>query len=48
MRKIRTFRNEDSAFRLLGAVLMEIDESWRIGYQYLDMLEFWRGLVHYD
>ncbi|MBE3519257.1 MAG: IS256 family transposase [Firmicutes bacterium] len=41
-RVIRIFPNEDSALRLLGAVLMEIDENWATGHRYFDMSEYWR------
>jgi transposase-like protein len=43
-RVIRIFPNVESALRLLGAVLMEIDESWSTGKRYLDMDEYltWR------
>jgi putative transposase len=40
-RVIRIFPNIDSAFRLLGAVLMEQDEQWMTGYRYFDMNEYW-------
>jgi len=39
-RVIRIFPNEDSALRLLGAVLMEIDESWSTGHRYFDMSDY--------
>ena len=44
-RVIGIFPNEESALRLLGAVLMEIDESWATGNKYLDMTEYllWRN-----
>jgi len=43
-RVIGIFPNEESALRLIGAVLMEIDESWTTGNRYLDMTEYllWR------
>jgi len=43
-RVIGIFPNEESALRLIGAVLMEIDESWTTGNKYLDMTEYllWR------
>ena len=40
-RVIRIFPNEASAERLLGALLMEIDEAWGSGMRYLDMALFW-------
>jgi transposase-like protein len=36
-RVIRIFPNEDSAIRLLGALLMEHNEKWSTGRKYLDM-----------
>jgi len=41
-RVIRIFPNEESALRLIGAVLMEIDETWSTGHRYFDMEEYWR------
>jgi transposase-like protein len=38
-RVIRIFPNEDSALRLMGALLAEIHEEWQ-GRRYLDMTEF--------
>ncbi len=38
---IGIFPNEDSAARLLGALLMEQDEAWVCGKRYLDMSTFW-------
>lgn len=40
-RVIRIFPNEESAKRLIGAVLMEIDEVWTTGHRYFDMAEYW-------
>jgi len=40
-RVIRIFPNRASAERLLGALLMEMDESWGGGMRYLDMSLFW-------
>ena len=37
VRVIRIFPNEDSLHRLMGALLMEIHESWSPGRKYLDM-----------
>ena len=37
VRVIRIFPNEDSLYRLMGALLMEIHESWSTGRKYLDM-----------
>lgn len=36
-RVIRIFPNEDSALRLLGVVLMEIDESWTTGHRHFEI-----------
>jgi len=36
-RVIRIFPNEHSAYRLIGAVLMECDEKWSTGRLYLNM-----------
>ena len=41
-RVIRIFPNRASAERLLGALLMEQDESWSTGRVYLEMSEYWR------
>ncbi|HAF71199.1 MAG: Transposase mutator type [Acetothermia bacterium 64_32] len=40
-RVIRIFPNEESALRLIGAVLIEIDEAWTTGHRYFDMTEYW-------
>ncbi|CCQ93899.1 hypothetical protein CULT_960031 [[Clostridium] ultunense Esp] len=41
---IRIYPNRDSAIRLLGALLMEIDEKWQSGHRYFDMEDYyvWR------
>jgi len=39
-RVIRIFPNRESAIRLLGALLMEIDEEWTTGRKYLNMDEY--------
>lgn len=43
-RVIRIFPNRESVIRLLGALLMELDEKWSSGNRYLDMAEYleWR------
>jgi|GEM_PF-5861129 len=41
-RVIRIFPNRESVYRLVGAVLIEIDEKWMSGRKYLDMAEYWR------
>lgn len=40
-RVIRIFPNEESTVRLIGAVLVEIDEAWSSGPRYFDMAEYW-------
>ena len=40
-RVIGIFPNMPSAFRLLGAYLMERDEDWISGRKYLDMMDYW-------
>lgn len=39
-RVIRIFPNRNSAIRLVGALLMEMDEKWQTGHKYLDMAEY--------
>ena len=39
-RVIRIFPNRESVIRLLGALLMEIDEKWASGHRYFDMTEY--------
>ncbi|WP_339264603.1 IS256 family transposase [Geobacillus sp. FSL K6-3411] len=41
-RVIRIFPNRESVYRLVGAVLIEIDEKWMSGRKYLDMAEYWK------
>nr|WP_267240185.1 transposase [Anoxybacillus caldiproteolyticus] len=41
-RTIRIFPNWESVYRLVGAVLIEIDEKWMSGHKYLDMSEYWQ------
>ncbi|WP_067937141.1 IS256 family transposase [Alicyclobacillus kakegawensis] len=41
-RVIRIFPNRESAIRLLGALLMEIDEAWTTGHRYLNMDDYWQ------
>ncbi|CCQ94343.1 hypothetical protein CULT_1810007 [[Clostridium] ultunense Esp] len=43
-RVIRIYPNRDSAIRLIGALLMEMDEKWQTGHRYFDMAEYyaWR------
>lgn len=40
-RVIRIFPNRASALRLIGALLMEIDNKWASGKKYLDMTDYW-------
>lgn len=40
-RPIRIFPNQASAFRLIGALLVEQDEVWTEGKKYFDMEEYW-------
>lgn len=40
-RVIRIFPNRDSAIRLIGALLLELDEQWSTGHRYLDMQAYW-------
>ena len=39
-RVIRIFSIRESAIRLIGALLMEIDDMWISGKKYLDMSEY--------
>ena len=39
-RVIRIFPNRESAVRLIGSLLMEIDDKWAAGKKYLDMDEY--------
>lgn len=39
-RVIRIFPNRDSAVRLIGALLLEIDDKWANGKRYFDMAEY--------
>lgn len=43
-RVIRIFPNRESVIRLVGALLMELDEKWSSGSRYLNMTEYleWR------
>lgn len=40
-RVIRIFPHEEAAIRLIGAVLVEIDEAWSSGSRYFDMADYW-------
>jgi transposase-like protein len=39
-RAIRIFPNRESVYRLVGTVLIEINEKWVSGRKYLDMSEY--------
>jgi putative transposase len=39
-RVIRIFSNEESLYRLIGALLMEIHDSWQAGRMYLDLSDY--------
>lgn len=41
-RVIRIFPNRDSAVRLMGALLLELDEQWSTGHRYLEMQAYWQ------
>ncbi|HEY7123782.1 MAG TPA: IS256 family transposase [Ktedonobacterales bacterium] len=43
-RVIRIFPNRESVIRLVGALLMELDEQWTTGHRYFDMAAYghWR------
>lgn len=41
---IRIFPNRESALRILGALLMEMDEKWTTGHRYLDLREYGSGV----
>ena len=43
-RVIRIYPNRASVLRLIGALLMEMDEKWQSGHKYLDMADYfiWR------
>jgi transposase-like protein len=45
-RVIRIFPNAASAERLLGALLLELDETWSTGHRYFDMGDYWQGSGH--
>ncbi len=40
-RVIRIFPNEESAIRMMGALLMEYNEQWMSGKKYFDMTEYY-------
>lgn len=43
-RVIRIFPNRESVIRLIGAVLMEVNEKWSSGKKYLDMEEYYNSI----
>ena len=43
-RVIRIYPNEESAIRLIGALLVEQDERWSTGKKYMDMQEYYESL----
>ncbi len=45
-RVIRIFPSRSSALRLIGAVLMEIEEGWSTGKRYLTMDAYWAWKQH--
>lgn len=47
-RVIRIFPNEESAFRLMGALLAQQSETWLSGRKWLDMTEYWKELTPKD
>lgn len=42
-RVIRIFPNEASVIRLMGALLMELDEKWQTGHKYFDLTLFYQS-----
>ena len=42
-RVIRIFPSRSSVLRLLGALLMELEEQWTTGHRYLAMETYWQG-----
>ena len=45
---IRIFPNDASVIRLMGAVLLEIDERWTSGTRYFDMSSYWQHKEEQD
>lgn len=43
-RVIRIFPNEESVIRLMGALLIELDEKWQTGRRYFDMSFYYQEL----
>ena len=46
-RVVRIFPNDDAAFRLIGAVLADMNEAW-MERRYLDMTEFYEAICSED
>jgi len=44
-RVIRIFPNRESAVRLIGALLLEIDNKWAGGRKYLDMADYYEYVL---
>ena len=38
---IRVFPNDDSAKRLIGSILADINDDWREANRYFDMADYW-------
>jgi putative transposase len=45
-RVIRIFPNREAVIRLLGALLMEHDETWTTGKRYFEMTAYWQWRSH--
>ena len=45
-RVIRIFPNREAVIRLLGALLMEQDETWTTGKRYFEMTVYWQWRSH--
>ena len=46
-RVVRIFPNDEAAFRLIGAVLADMNEAW-MERRYLDMAEFYEAICSDD
>lgn len=47
-RVIRVFPNENSAKRLIGAILAEQYDEWKAGIKYFDMTEYWEWKKEFE
>jgi putative transposase len=47
-RVIRIFPNEDSAHRMLGALMAELHEEWSTGKRYFNMTEYWEWKASHE